>query len=309
MSGALIFHGCKPSYKYLSDRTKCSDANLLNAFTVEPMTEPSINLDAYFRRIGYTGTLEPTLATLNGLIFCHVQTIPFENLDVLWGRGISLDASSIERKLIHESRGGYCFEQNGLFLLVLQSLGFDVTPISARVRWQRPRDFTPARTHLFNRVEIDGTSWLADVGVGGMSPSSALRLELDTEQSTPHEPRRITKEGALYFHQVRLGSEWEDICEFTLEAMPPIDREIANWFTSTHPKSHFKSNILVGRAGPNGGRVTLLDNKFTVRDATGKADTRLLTSKRELLEVLTEHFGLHLPTDAPFHLPEAAWLS
>ncbi|EDY19034.1 Arylamine N-acetyltransferase [Chthoniobacter flavus Ellin428] len=272
------------------------------------MSEPSIDLDAYFRRIGYTGPREPTLATLNGLILRHVQTIPFENLDVLLGRGISLDPAAIERKLIHERRGGYCFEQNGLFQLVLQALGFDVTPISARARWQRPRDFTPPRTHLFSRVEIDGASWLADVGVGGMSPSYALRLELDTEQPTPHEPRRLIKEGAIYYHQVRLGGEWQDICEFTLETMPMIDREVANWFTSTHPKSHFKSNILVARAGPDGGRVTLLDNRLILRDGRGQANIRLLTSKQELLAVLAEHFGVQLPADAQFHLPGAAWL-
>ncbi|HSI10824.1 MAG TPA: arylamine N-acetyltransferase [Chthoniobacter sp.] len=273
------------------------------------MPEPRIDLDAYFQRIGYTGPREPTLATLNGLVFHHVQTIPFENLDVLLGRPIALDAASIERKLIHEQRGGYCFEQNGLFQLVLESLGFEITPISARVRWQRPRDFTPARTHLFTRVEIDGVPWLADVGVGGMSPSAALRLELNTEQPIPHEPRRLIKEGTIYFHQVRLGDEWQDICEFTLEAMPPIDREVANWFTSTHPNSHFKSNILVGRAAANGGRVTLLDNKLTIRDAGGNADTRMLGSKKELLAVLAEFFGLHLAADVHFHLPAAAWLS
>lgn len=273
------------------------------------MTEHRIDLDAYFHRIGYTGPREPTLATLNGLILRHVQTIPFENLDVLLGRAISLESAAIERKLVHERRGGYCFEQNGLFQLVLAALGFTITPISARVRWQRPRDFTPARTHLFTRVEIDGASWLADVGVGGMSPSTALRLELDTVQPTPHEPRRLVREGAIYFHQVRLGNEWQDICEFTLEAMPPIDREVANWFTSTHPRSHFKSNILVGRAGPHGGRITLLDNRFTIRDAMGKADTRMLGSRSELLTVLAEHFGLHLPVDAQFRLPGAAWLA
>ena len=273
------------------------------------MSEPSVDLDAYFRRIGCTGPREPTLATLNGLILRHVQTIPFENLDVLLRRGISLDPASIERKLIHEHRGGYCFEQNGLFLLVLQALGFDVTPISARARWQRPRDFTPPRTHLFNRVEIDGASWLADVGIGGMSPTYALRLELDAVQPTPHEPRRLIKEGAIYYHQVCLGGEWQDICEFTLEAMPMIDREVANWFTSTHPKSHFKSNILVARAGPDGGRVTLLDNRLILRDGRGQANIRLLASKQELLAVLTEHFGVHLPADAQIHLPGAAWLS
>ena len=273
------------------------------------MSEHLIDLDAYFRRIGYDGPRDPSLATLNGIVFQHVQTIPFENLDVLLGQRIALDAASLERKLIHGRRGGYCFEQNGLFLLVLEALGFVVAPISARVRWQRPRDFTPPRTHLFTRVEIEGVSWLADVGVGGMSPSAALRLELDTEQSTPHEPRRLVKEGAIHFHQVRLGGEWRDICEFTLETMPPIDREVANWFTSTHPQSHFKSNILVGRAGPDGARVTLLDNQFTIRDARGQADTRLLGSKKELLAVLAEHFGLHFSEDTHFQLPKAAWLS
>lgn len=284
-------------------------ANPADTFKVVSMTEPRIDLNAYFHRIGYTGAREPTLATLNRLIFRHVQTIPFENLDVLLGCTIALDPVSIERKLIHERRGGYCFEQNGLFQVVLETLGFEITPISARVRWQRPRDFTPARTHLFTRVEIDGVSWLADVGVGGMSPSAALRLELDTEQPTPHELRRLVKNEAIYYHQVRLGSEWQDICEFTLESMPPIDREVANWFTSTHPNSHFKSNILVGRAAANGARVTLLDNKFTLRDENGKAETRMLASKQELLAVLAEYFGLHFAADVHFHLPAAAWLS
>jgi N-hydroxyarylamine O-acetyltransferase len=108
---------------------------------------------------------------------------------------------------------------------------------------------------------------------------------------------------------VRLGSEWQDLCEFTLEPMPTIDREVANWFTSTHPKSHFKSNILVGRAAPDGGRVTLLDNKLTLRDGHGHADTRMLASKQDLLAVLAEHFGLHLPADTQFNLPDTAWLS
>jgi N-hydroxyarylamine O-acetyltransferase len=257
-----------------------------------------IDLDAYFQRIGYRGTREPSLATLNGLVCAHVQSIPFENLDVLMGRPIALDAASLERKLIYGGRGGYCFEQNGLLLLVLEALGFHVRPLSARVRWQRPRDFIPPRTHLFARVELDGVSWLADVGNGSMSLSAALRLELDTEQPTPHEIRRLIKEGALYFHQVRLGNEWHDVSEFTLEEMPPIDRELANWYTSTHPQSIFRNGLLVARAAPAGRRVTLLDQKLTLRDANGHGDTRLLTSNAELRQALAEHFDLHIAPDA-----------
>ncbi|MBA3541003.1 MAG: arylamine N-acetyltransferase, partial [Deltaproteobacteria bacterium] len=164
----------------------------------------------------------------------HVRSIPFENLDVLLGRPIELELDALERKLVHARRGGYCFEQNALLLGVLTQLGFDAHPLSARVRYQRPRDFTPARTHLFVRVELE-ESWLADVGVGAMSLTSALRLAAEGPQQTPHEPRRLVRENDRIYHQVQFGEEWHDVCEFTLEEMPPIDRVVANWYTSTHP--------------------------------------------------------------------------
>src|SRR5262245_17801213 len=137
-----------------------------------------IDLDRYFARIGYGGPHTPTLATLHGIAAAHVQTIPFENLDVLLGRRIDVDPVAIEQKLVGDRRGGYCFEQNALLLTVLTALGFEARPLSARVRYQRPRDFLPARTHLCVRVELD-EPWLADVGIGSMSMSAAIRLVLD----------------------------------------------------------------------------------------------------------------------------------
>src|SRR6185312_5860671 len=110
---------------------------------------------------------------LHALTEAHAQAIPFENLDVILGRPIQLDLESLHRKLIVDRRGGYCFEQNGLLLYVLQQLDFDVKPISARVRIDRPREVTPQRTHLFLRVEVDGESWLTDVGVGALSLTRA----------------------------------------------------------------------------------------------------------------------------------------
>ena len=270
---------------------------------------PATDLDAYFARIGYAGPRTATLATLNGIVAAHTQTIPFENLDVLLGRGIDLDPAAIERKLIHEKRGGYCFEQNGLLLLVLEALGFQVRPISARVRLQRARDFIPPRTHLFLRVELDGESWLADVGIGGLSLTAAIRLETDSEQATPHEPRRIIREGPRLLHQVLLGREWADLCEFTLEEMPPIDRELANWFTSTHPQSHFRSRLVAARAARAGARLTLLNREFTIRHADGRAEKRELATPDELLAVLAENFGLHFPAGMRFGPPGSPWPS
>jgi len=267
----------------------------------------AINLDAYFRRIGYEGPVEPTLDVLNDLLTSHTRSVPFENLDVLLGRPIDLSPDAVERKLVQQRRGGYCFEQNGLLLLVLEQLGFDVTPLSARVRYQRPRDVTPARTHLFLKVRIDGQPWVADVGVGGLSLSSAFRFDVEGEQATRHEPRRIIREDGRWFHQVRFGAEWHDVLEFSGEAMPPIDRELANWYTSAHPQSHFKSRLVAARALPEGRRLTLVNRELSVRTREGESTTRVLTTPDELLDVLASEFDLRFPAGTVFPCPGLDW--
>lgn len=267
----------------------------------------ALDLDAYFARIEFGGLTAPSLATLHALTEAHARAIPFENLDVLLGRTISLDPAAIFEKLVRARRGGYCFEQNGLFLEVLRALRFEVAPLSARVRLERPREFTPPRTHVFLGVELEGERWLTDVGVGGLSLTSAIRLELDTIQATPHEARRIVREEGRLFHQARLGDEWSDVYEFTLEEMPPIDRELANWFTAAHPQSHFKNRLLVARAAPDGGRLTLLNDELSVRDRTGRAEKRAITSADELLEILAARFDLSFPEGTRFGAPGAPW--
>ena len=265
------------------------------------------DLDAYFKRIGYTGPRQPALAVLHAVTGHHAAAIPFENLDVLLGRGIDVDPAAVERKLVHQKRGGYCFEQNQLLLLVLQALGFRAVPLSARVRWQRPRDFTPPRTHLFVRVEIDGETWLTDVGVGGLSLTAAIRLEPELEQATPHEPRRIMREDGRFFHQVRLDGAWHDVCEFTGEEMPVIDRELANWWTSTNPASKFRQSLMVARAGPAGGRRSLLNSEYTLRHPDGRVEKRGIGTPDELLAVLAGDFGLHFPAGTRFGSPGSPW--
>lgn len=270
------------------------------------MSDHPIDLDAYFARIGYGGATPPTLETLNGIVHRHVQAIPFENLDILLGRPIDLAPAALQKKLIFDHRGGYCFEQNGLLLLALEALGFHVRPLSARVRYQRPRDFIPPRTHVFVRVELEGTSWLADVGIGGFSLTSAIRLDSAEEQSTPHEPRRIVREAGCLFHQVRLADAWHDLCEFTLEEMPVIDRELGNWFTSTHPQSHFKSRLVIARAVADGGRTTILNRELTIRRRDG-IETRMLRTPEELLSVLQSDFGLAFAERTSFSCPALDW--
>ena len=94
----------------------------------------AIDLDLYFQRIGYTGGRSPTLQVLRALQRAHPAVIPFESLDPLLGRPVRLDTASLEAKLLRGGRGGYCFENNGVFWRVLEGIGFRVTPLSARSR-------------------------------------------------------------------------------------------------------------------------------------------------------------------------------
>jgi N-hydroxyarylamine O-acetyltransferase len=271
-----------------------------------PAPGPALDLDAYFARIGYRGPRTATLDALHGIAGAHVQAIPFENLDVLLGRPIDLELGALQRKLVRDRRGGYCFEQNALLLGVLTALGFAARPVSARVRMQRPRDVLPPRTHLFVQVELDGP-WLVDVGIGAMSMASAIRLVMDEPQPTPHEPRRLVRDGDRIVHQARVGDDWQDIYETTLEEMPPIDREVASWYTSTHPQSGFRNRLTVARALPDGRRITLRNRELTVRERDGRAEHRVIESPDELLAVLAEQFGLEFPPGTRFPCPALDW--
>jgi N-hydroxyarylamine O-acetyltransferase len=141
---------------------------------------------------------------------------------------------------------------------------------------------------------------LTDVGVGALSLTAAIRFGVEGEQPTPHEPRRLVREDGRWFHQARLGDTWTDVYEFTGEEMPPIDRELANWFTSTHPRSHFLGRLIVARAAPDGRRITLQNSDLKVRDRDGRAAVQTVASPEELLVVLAEKFGLHFPPETRF---------
>jgi len=265
------------------------------------------DLPAYFARIGYTGSRDPTLATLRAVQFLHVQAIPFENLDVLLGKTISLEPAAIEQKLVRDRRGGYCYEQNAFFARVLRALGFHVSTLIARVRWQRPVEDETPRTHMILRVKADGRPWIADVGFGSIGISAPLALDVgDTEQPSPHEPRRIVQRGDHLVHQVRLGDEWADVFQFTPDEVPSIDYEVANWWSNKYPRSHFQQNLIVARLAP-GHRRIVFNREFTIRQRDGRAEKRTLESPDELLAVLAEHFSLHFPAGTRFGQPGAPW--
>lgn len=255
--------------------------------------------DRYLARLGYRGPREPTLAVLHELTRAHAQTIPFENVDVLLGRPISLDRDALYEKLVTAGRGGYCFELNGGFMALLEALGYRVTPLGGRVRLGTPdRRILPQRTHMLLSVALEGQTWLTDVGTGAASLTGALRLEHGREQRTPHGLRRLVHEEGRWFHQMRRAEAWVDIYEFTLDPMPLVDRVVANWYTSTHPDSHFRTHLIAARALPDGGQVILSDDRLKFRRPGEDDEERGLCTPAAIVAALRREFGIDLPVEA-----------
>lgn len=252
-----------------------------------------IDLDAYCARIGYDGPREPTLAVLRDIHLRHPAAIPFENIDPLLGRPVPLELAALEAKLVGGRRGGYCFEQNTLFKAVLEALGFQVIVLAARVRWMAPPDAPPnPRAHMVLQVALDDGPWIADVGFGGLLSAAPLRLKADIEQPTPAGPLRLRSDGMFFVLQAMVGEAWQDVYFFTLEPQVPIDIQVANWFTSTHPNSRFRNNLMMQRLLPS-GRISLL-NRRLVRRSDGRADERVLAGAADLAAALAE-FGVAPP--------------
>ena len=254
----------------------------------------TIDLDAYFRRIDYDGERMPTLATLRAIHARHATTIPFENLTPLLHQPVRLDLASLQHKLVQSGRGGYCFEQNLLLHAVLLALGFQVTGLAARVRWNVPDEVVTARSHMLLQVELDGQTYLADVGFGGLTLTAPLVLTLDLAQPTSHEPFRIIADDDGYLMQAQIGQNWRSLYRFDLQQQYLPDYEVTNWYLSNHPSSHFVTGLMAARPDTD-CRYALRNNQLTIHHLQRDTERRILTTVAEMRAVLEDAFHITLP--------------
>lgn len=253
-----------------------------------------VDLEAYWTRIGYTGSAAPTLDTLRALHRLHPLAIPFENLTTLLGESPPLDLQSLQDKMVHAGRGGYCFEHNRLFSGVLQAIGFKVTGLAARVLWERRDDSVSPRSHMLLAVKVADSTYISDVGFGGLTLTAPLLLEAGLEQATPHEVFRMMHGNGGYVLQVRLREEWRSLYWFDLHEHLDIDFEVLNHFVATHPQSPFPSQLFGALAFAD-GRLGLRNNRFTVYALDGSSERRVLATVGGLRDVLTGEFRIVLP--------------
>src|SRR5215213_4881753 len=172
-----------------------------------------MDVQAYLRRINYRGELAPTAATLRELHRAHLLAVPFENLDIHLGRPIILDQEALFDKIVTRRRGGFCYELNGVFALLLRELGFDVTLLAAGVA-RANGSFGPEFDHLTLLVKSPSTDpttrnlqstiynlqsemWLADVGFGDSFRAPLCFVE-GVEQEQDGRAYRLDRAGEHY---------------------------------------------------------------------------------------------------------------
>ena len=258
------------------------------------MSDETFDQRAWLQRIGYSGPVTPTLETLNRLIFAHAHSIAYETLDIMLGRPPKLDVPTLQRKIISNKRGGYCFEQNMLFRAGLRSVGYSLTSLQGRVVRGLAIDAPRPAIHMLLKVELPEGSYLADVGFGNLAPTSALLLAPQIEQETPHEVMRFIDVGGELTLQARFKDDWHHIYRVIPYPRYDSEYEITNWYTATHPETPYQGNIIVAKPGPSRSRITMYNSRVTIRDADGRAEKRWLVHEREFKDVLCGEFGLNM---------------
>jgi arylamine N-acetyltransferase len=256
----------------------------------------TLDLNAYFDRINYRGAAEPNLDALQDLVTAHTRTIPFENLDPIMRVPVDdLSPEALTDKLVHRRRGGYCYEQNGLMGYALAEVGFRVRRLAGRVIWMVPPDApVPAQTHTVLAVSFPGSqgSYLVDVGFGGQTPTSPIRIETGSVQQTALEPYRLEDRGDGLVLQALIRGEWVALYEFVTRTAPEIDLKVGSWFVSTHPSSHFVTGLMVARVIDD-ARVNLAGRELTVHRA-GASEKIRLDDAAAVVDTLRDRFGINV---------------
>ena len=250
-----------------------------------------INVDSYLDRIQFHGTPHVDLSTLRALHLQHVFNIPFENLDIHLGQPISLNSSALFHKLVLRKRGGYCFELNGLFQVLLESLGFQVFSASGRVLFDA--EGIPPRSHRLLIVTLEGERWLIDVGFGAYGLLEPIPLETGIQHQQFGEIFKLDHDEQLgLIFKTTVNEQWVSQYAFTLEQCFPVDFIFPNYYHSHSPDSIFTQKRICQLPTPE-GRKKFVDMKLTL---PSQAQTTEMVVKNDQVycDLLKTHFNIEI---------------
>lgn len=255
---------------------------------------------AYLDRLGFEGEARADRATLDALVELHQSAIPFETVTLHRGGAVpTLDADELHRKIVERKFGGYCFELNKLFGVLLESLGFDVRPVLCRA--VRGREDRMPINHRGMVVNLEEGTFSADVGFGGPMPSGALLLADGVEQDIHGETYIAQYNGDAWWHIDRITRSSQDLyddhlperrqTELALCTAPveEIDFDMLNGVFSA-PGTLFRDHEIVNLRTKD-GYLGLKDGVLTTRSG-GTKEVVELADADAVDQVLADVFGM-----------------
>lgn len=254
-------------------------------------------LAAYLARIGVPGPLALDDGALRDLHRAHLEAVPFENLSIHLGEPISLAEADLMDKIVSRRRGGFCYELNGAFACLLESLGARVRRLSARVYGDDGVP-SPPFDHLALVVRLpDGSGpWLADVGFGSHSTYPLLADARD-EQADPGG--RFLLAGAPD-GDIDVVKDGQPQYRLELRERALADFVPTCWWQQTSPQSHFTRSVICSRLTAD-GRVSISGHKL-IRTVAGQRFEQDLPGDQAVLAAYRDHFGIGL-TSVPAPRP------
>lgn len=253
-----------------------------------------VNLNAYFERIGFAGSIAPTLATLEAIHALHPAAIPFENLDPVMGRPVRLDQASLEQKLLHDRRGGYCFEHNTLLANILRDLDYTVRSHAARILWDMPEGGARMISHMVVVVDISGAAYLADVGMSSFTLTAPIKLRDGVEQQIGGDTFSLARDGDLWRLNVRRDDHWHGVYEFEPAERSQADIAAINGAVETE---YFNRALLYAARLDGDVRSTLSGNRLSIYRPGEARERRHAPDVATLKTILADVFRIPLPPD------------
>ncbi|XP_060137796.1 arylamine N-acetyltransferase, pineal gland isozyme NAT-10-like [Zootoca vivipara] len=255
-----------------------------------------MDIGPYLLRIGYQGPTQPSLETLRSLHRCHLLSVPFESLSIHSREPIVLEVPSLYNKIVRHHRGGFCFELNGLFLWLLQALGFEAKAVAGRVRNRFTGRYGPPLDHMVILVQLGGRQLLCDVGFGE-GFTEPLELKASVEQVQEGGIFWLGLQGGVWVLERRevSGKEGRPLYRFTLEEKKLDDFTGMCLYHQTSPSSIFACKSFCSLQKENGGRLTYMGWRLISKK--GGESTETLLQSTEIPVVLREKFGINLSGD------------
>jgi N-hydroxyarylamine O-acetyltransferase len=256
-------------------------------------------IDGYLKALGLQKRTAD-LAFLNDIALRHVSQFPFSSVGPMLGDELPLDFESLYQRIVVRSRGGYCFEQNGLMYELLKELGFTVRLYLGRVIYNK--DIHPGLTHRITLVEIDGSQFVVDVGFGPLGPAQTVAMSGENSIQNFRLFRVAQRRPGEYHMQTLREGEFYSLYKFELARYGQADCEVGHFYSHKHPQASFVNHLVVSRILQD--EIHSLRNHEYCIFTSNDEQKRLIGNSVDLRSILDSHFGVRVTLDESTRLFE-----